>query len=323
MLKFHQKRFQVAAWFLLSMGLTSIAQGQFGCDASSGCDAVGCGPTTRWSFGAKALFLERADDDVRIFSGANGNFDSDEFDLGFQAGYELNGRYNLNDSNALTVRWMSVDQWSDSHRDLVGPASNATLNAALPVTFPGVTSIDGVHTSDLHSLELGISRRLTESVRLTTGFRYLEIDDRIGFRLDAAATPTTIDTAAQNRLYGGQIGLESELFRKGKWSLDGFGQVGLFGNAAKQSTLLDTGVVQIRDAGDRGKFSFLAELGLNARRNLTSQLDLVAGYQIMWITSVAVASDELVHSNFIAPHGVDASDSVFYHGATVGLEYHY
>ncbi|WP_417747160.1 Lpg1974 family pore-forming outer membrane protein [Rosistilla oblonga] len=322
MLKFRRKRFQVAAWFLLSMGITSIAQGQVECADPSLEDVVGGCETTRWSFGAKALFLERTDDDNRIFWGPNGNFDSDELDLGFQAGYELNGRYNLNDSNALTVRWMSVDQWSDSHRDLVGPASNATLNAALPFTFPGVTSIDGVRTSDLHSMELGISRRFNDAIRFTAGFRYLEIDDRIGFRLDSFST-TTIDTAAQNRLYGGQIGLESELFRSGKWSLDGFGQVGLFGNAAKQSTLLDTGLVQLRDAGDRGKLSFLAELGLNARRSLTSQLDLVAGYQVMWITSVAVASDELVHSNILVPHGVDASDSLFYHGATVGLEYHY
>ncbi|QDS87466.1 hypothetical protein EC9_16440 [Rosistilla ulvae] len=323
MLKFHRKRFQVAAWFLLSMGLTSIAQGQFECDASSGCDAVGCSAPARWSFGAKALFLERVDDDNRIFWGPNGNFDSNEFDLGFQAGYELNGRYNLDACTALTVRWMSVDQWSESHRDLVGPASVAVLNVPLPVAFPDVTSIEGVHTSDLHSLELGISRRLTESLRFTTGLRYLEIDDRIGFGFESGGTPTSIDTAAQNRLYGGQVGLESNLFRRGNWSLDGFSQVGLFGNAAKQSTLYDTGIAQARDAGNRGKLSFLAELGLNARRSLTSQLDFVAGYQVMWVTSVAVASDELVHSNFLAPHGVDASDSVFYHGATVGLEYHY
>lgn len=319
----HTNYVSVFMWFLLVAGLSPVAVGQFACDESVSCDALVCQSSAKWSLGVKALFLDRVEDDNRIFSSVagNGDFDADELALGFQAGYELDGRYQLDQSNALTIRWMSIDSWSDRHRDLTGPAGDALLNSASPFNFPGITAIDGVHTASLHSFEFGISRRLTRNLRWTSGFRYLEVDDHLRFTIDSGGLPTRAGTDTQNRLYGGQIGLEGNLVQSGKWSLDGFGQIGVFGNAAKQLTSVNTGAGLVSSAGNTGRASFLGELGLTARRQMTDHLDFVTGYQVMWITSVAVASDELLAANVFAQNVIDASDSVFYHGATIGFEY--
>lgn len=120
----------------------------------------------------------------------------------------------------------------------MGATAKTTLRAVVPFAFPGVTAIDGVHTSDLHSFELGISRPLFDDVRFTTRFRYLP-----------------------------------------------------------------------------------SGAGLNARKSRTDNLNLVAGYQVMCVTSGAVASDNSLNSNFIFGTGMDGLDSVLYHGATVGFKY--
>lgn len=314
--KFSKSQILIVA-VLLSFGAAIEARGQVYCDQSFTEAAGG----SAWTLSAKTLFLDRSDDDAAIFSGANGNFDADEFGLGIQPGYEISARYALNSCTALTVRWMSVDRWREDHRDLVGTASNANLNTAAPISFPGVTGIEGVHTSDLHSFGLGISHQLIGQTRLTGGFRYLEMDDHNAFSLDSGAATTTVTTDASNRLYGGQMGIESMLWQYGQWSIDGFAQAGIFGNAAKQNSRFDTGITAATSSGNAGKVSFVGELGTQVRRGITTHLDLVAGYQMMWITSAAVASNELLGSNFTTGSGIDASEGLFYHGATVGIEY--
>ncbi|MEZ6088876.1 MAG: BBP7 family outer membrane beta-barrel protein [Pirellulaceae bacterium] len=291
--------------------------------AQQACDAIGCCDSARgWSIGATALFLDRVDEDARLFSGPNGNFDADEFGLGYQAGYQLTGRYDFNEDLAFITRWMSVDQWSERHGDLNGPPATATLNAATVFNFPGTTFVNGIHSAALHSLELGFSRRLINDLHFTTSFRYLEIDDQFDFSLDAGILPTTVRTNARNRLYGGQIGLQSTLLRHGRWSIDGLSQIGIFGNSASQSTGVRTGAARISTAGQTDEASFLAELGINGRHHLTNHLSFVAGYQLMWVTSLAAAPNELLTTNLFVP-SIAADSNVFYHGASVGFELAY
>ena len=54
---------------------------------------------------------------------------------------------------------------------------------------------------------------------------------------------------------------------------------------------------------------------------LTERLSLRASYNVLWVDSVALASDQIAASNLVLGTGINPDGDVFYHGAMVGLEY--
>ena len=62
--------------------------------------------------------------------------------------------------------------------------------------------------------------------------------------------------------------------------------------------------------------AFIGELGLQARYQVTQGLALRAGYELLWLDGVAIAPAQYTNIQ-----GIDSNATVFYHGATVGMEY--
>lgn len=99
------------------------------------------------------------------------------------------------------------------------------------------------------------------------------------------------------------------------------GRAGVFGNAAAQHSRYDFGVVTETDRGSTTPVSFLGEIGVTAGYRLSQRWSAQAGYRLMWINQLALATDGVAASDFLFGGGIDASGDTFYHGATVGLQY--
>ena len=70
----------------------------------------------------------------------------------------------------------------------------------------------------------------------------------------------------------------------------------------------------------------LAKLGLQCQYQVTNRLMLKAGYEAIWLQGVALAPGQIQETDMTTPTtgqalGVNCNSGVFYHGATVGLEY--
>ena len=66
--------------------------------------------------------------------------------------------------------------------------------------------------------------------------------------------------------------------------------------------------------------AFLGEIGLVGVYQLTDTIALRAGYQLMWLDGVALASEQVQASNFATGTGADVHGDVFFHGALLGVE---
>jgi len=56
---------------------------------------------------------------------------------------------------------------------------------------------------------------------------------------------------------------------------------------------------------------------------VTTCLSLRLSYGVVWLTDVALASEQLNATNFFSRDGIRDNGDVFYHGGFVGLEYGY
>jgi hypothetical protein len=84
---------------------------------------------------------------------------------------------------------------------------------------------------------------------------------------------------------------------------------------------LNTSVVTLPASGNTDKAAFLGEASLAGSYALTCNLSVRGGYQLLWASGVALASDQVPVTDFIFGTGIDASGDVFYHGAFIGLEF--
>ena len=128
-----------------------------------------------------------------------------------------------------------------------------------------------------------------------------------------------------NHMYGFQIGEDALLLeRTGRLRINGFAKIGIFHNAADQnSNLVDPanfGELSVVASGSHT--AFLCELGLIGSYQVTQHVALRGGYQVMWIEGVALAPGQIPVANLVAGTAdIATSSGLFYHGATVGMEF--
>jgi hypothetical protein len=129
-----------------------------------------------------------------------------------------------------------------------------------------------------------------------------------------------------------QIGAEGTLFERGRFSIGCTGKAGLFDNHAEENTTVSIYRLLFGDSAWTDRAAFVGEIGVQCRYQLTQRLSLRAGYEAIWLQSIAVAPgqipDTICHSNSldiwkvsVQATGVNCSSAAFYHGAIAGLEY--
>ena len=185
--------------------------------------------------------------------------------------------------------------------------------------------------SDFHSAEFNVVKR-TRSPHLVwlVGFRYFNIDEKFGINsiVDNRAPNWSSDFVASsgNNLYGAQIGAKWDRPIHDRFGLQAVGKAGLFSNSAKQSTWMgdDNNTYELRNASAAAtKTAFAGELNLGGYIKISENVSITGGYNLLWIGDVARAADQLDFSYTTESGKKLATDTLFMHGANVGVEWNF
>jgi hypothetical protein len=136
------------------------------------------------------------------------------------------------------------------------------------------------------------------------------------------------NTTTANNLYGFQIGADAKLWERGRFSIGGLVKAGIFDNNAEQTTEISVRLKEEKSGSAlTNAAAFVGETGLQCTYQVTPCLLLRAGYEVIWLRSVATAPGQIQETSTDMPAitmqatGVNCNSGVFYHGATAGFEY--
>jgi Putative beta barrel porin-7 (BBP7) len=218
----------------------------------------------------------------------------------------------------VDASYFGIDGWTTS-KDIVAPDDGAVFHlfnqTPNPITF-GVGPGDVVnyhYISRLHSAEINLRHPIWERVYFLMGFRNLELHEELGSTInDAPAFDVNVD----NHLYGGQIGLNAAFINRCRWSIEGVIKAGVYGNSAD----LAMSAASLEFGQKTTHTAVQGEVGLMGIFQVTDHLSARLGYQAMWLDGIAIAGDQVESAN---PNDGKPymGGTLFYHGATAGLEY--
>ena len=247
-------------------------------------------------------------------------FDMANSGLGTAAGPDITLSRCLGPCWDLEARYFQVDGWRDNNVfSANSPGRVSVLAYGVPSTAQSV-SLD--YSSRLYNVELNLRWKRCESIPVLIGFRTLGLDERFQ-SLSLAGTTVGVgaDTWTNNSLYGLQIGTEPILWDRCGWfRLEGLLKTGIYGNRAHQRTTFPLVGGQLNSTDTLP--SFVGEAGLIGNVSLNRCWSLRAGYEVMWITNVALAPNQAATVQFGAlPTGAMYDRATaFYYGATASIE---
>jgi hypothetical protein len=254
---------------------------------------------------------------------------ANEFDLGTSAGWDISlmRRHVLGTEWGVEGVYFAVDSW-DAARGVVNSPAGAVVQFQTPLgntAFPA--DVSGYYGSALHNVEMNLRRDLGCWGQFLVGFRYMDLRENgltiVQDILDDPVNHATYGIEARNHLAGFQIGVDGHLWSRGRFTVDGLLKAGIYDNDASNGVLIteDVGPGYASAAHDNHT-AFVGDLALTGVYDLNDCWSVRAGYQLLWMEGVALASDQVAASD---PSGGTASvatnGSPFYHGAFVGLEF--
>lgn len=270
-----------------------------------------------WRVRVGALFLARSGppayplNDELFFSERTINAASLDYPIGAASDISLRLPGSVVD---LDFRYFGVSQaMADT-----GPLPGLIYNTG--ISYENRASL----SSSLQSAELNLRREVHPSVGLLAGFRYVQFREQWAIEQDFSfrffGVNVANDTIARNELFGLQIGSDALLYSFHRLKLEGALKAGVFGNSASSGRryswrLAGDHETQRYDAR-QGAVAFVGDINLTAGVQLTRSIALRGGYQLLWLSGVTTATDQLAASSSVT----DTNGSVFFHGATVGLE---
>lgn len=284
------------------------------CDAC--CDEC-CGPL--WTFRAGAIFLQRTNPNGPPIAAATASgaplLVPDNFNFDTGTGYDLYARRRLASGRSIELRYFEVDDISAA-----ATVANAGLLNIGGVTVGGASGIQASYGSLLRSAEANLVGGADRWWNPIIGFRYIGFEDdlRNGF---TAGGPVLLsyNVQTENRLYGGQLGLEGILYSGDRFTVDMWAKAGVYYNDVDRTTgfFPPVGAPIFPSAASDEVASFVGDVALNTSYRLTDHIALRGGYQLLWLTDVAEASNQ---GAAFAGSALNTDGHPFYHGATVGVE---
>jgi hypothetical protein len=286
------------------------------CDCDSCCDD-GCGPL--WTFRAGAIFLERSNPNgppiVTRTAGGAPVLVPDNFNFDTGTGYDLYARRRLANGCSIELRYFEVDDISAA-----ATVPNAGLILVGGVNVGGASGIQSTYGSLFRSAEANLVGGADRWWNPIIGFRYIGFNDdlRNGF---TAGGPVLLsyNVQTENRLYGGQLGFEGILYSGDRFTVDMWAKAGVYYNDIDRTTgfFPPAGAPIFPSAANDQVASFVGDLALNASYRLTEHIALRGGYQLLWLTDVAEASNQ---GAAFGGSAVNTDGHPFYHGAMAGVE---
>jgi hypothetical protein len=292
---------------------------------------------------ASIVFLKRNDPDSLQYASQPGGADAfnfGQFDFDAEPGLDVSFFAPIGCGQRIEARYLGVWEVDDQVTTDPFPPGIGNINTNPPTAFnyAGVNNlIHCSYDSQLHSGELNYCLDESPGQTWIIGFRYLNIGEEFHADVDMEGLPAfdfdqRIDT--QNHLYGLQFGAEADLYscRMEMIRLQGFIKAGVYGAASEHDTQIrqvnPPPVPLINNGSDSDSdVAFVGETGLNLNCRLNYNTSLIVGYRLLWIDGVALASEQIDNTGNLGVNPivtrVDDSGNLFYHGATLGVEYRY
>jgi hypothetical protein len=289
-------------------------------DENSGWNCDGC-DSPLWYGSAGVVFLHRDRPSAGTIigalpSGTPAFSRGSDFEFGWTAGPDLTIARRIGCNDFVEGRYFSSEGSGDTRFVTPGPFIGAGF------TGPGDTTIFGRNSTRLDSGEINWRRQAADRLALLAGFRWAELDDGATYKIGPTAAA---DYNYINHLFGGQIGADWALTnRLDRLQLDVAGKVGVYGNRA------DGGVTQLVGGSPVQSFvgqgtatAFLGELDCSASYALTNHIAVRGGYQLLWLTDLALATDAANRSlvNPTLLQTVSSNGQLFYQGATLSVDF--
>lgn len=282
-----------------------------------------CAPTWKVRAGAVILTRSRPDEVVlaRPISGLIQISGGEDFNFDYAGGPDVSIERRLGNScNSIEARYFGALNWNSD----VDYGATGDIRIG-PINIPLAIDVQANYQSKLNSAEFNFRHQRSDRVTWLTGFRIIELNEQLDYTVDFVVpnlTGVSFDTS--NRLYGGQVGADVALWRlSGPLSVNGLFKAGIYGNDAENNfnfRVLDTPIIQ-GEASD-SPLAFVGEIGATTAYQVTRHFAIRGGYQLLWISEVALASDQAqLALNTLDVNSINSSGDVFYHGALVGGEF--
>lgn len=262
-------------------------------------------------------------------------FTSSEFDIDGSSGLDGSVLWDNGCGWGFEMRYLWVDDFTatESFFPLDGPQI-ATRPIPTPTLFDTGDLFLMDYRSEIQSFE-ALGRRNFGRFSVSAGFRYIELNEYLGINIFENPGGIFADEygfGAANDLYGLQVGIDGRLWDHRKFHLDGFTKFGIYGNDIAAASFLDDPgdpLLSGSGTGTATQTAFGLELGVFATYDVTCNLSVRTGYQLMYLDGVALAADQVPNTDNLifapgtVPVNAHGGNSVLYHGLNVGMEYRF
>ena len=269
-----------------------------------------------WTVRGGAVFLRRDHQSQRPL--VNGTTPFTAGALGLD--YEIGPMVDVIRHGVMGSSWDLQVAYFGIH-DFFASASSATATSYFtnPTINFGARTVTTNYLSDLDSTEINFRHQGNDWMTVLVGFRWIELSDEL--RTDLVGSSHSVDV--NNHMYGAQIGVDTMLWSRGSFAVEGLAKAGLYGNVADQNTLVANvggAVPQFSAASERAAFA--GELALTGSYIINDNWSLRSGYQALWLDGVALAPDQLDNSDLITGAAtLNLKGTPIYHGFLLAAEY--
>jgi hypothetical protein len=242
--------------------------------------------------------------------------------------------------------WGLFGMFGDHRADLAeGLAIPGDLGLAVP-GWQTAESVQAGYSSALNVVELNLFSGHEWSTttcnprdpchretRLTTidwigGLFWAGVDETAFLRVtaDAGEPSTAYRVATSSNMFGAQVGVRGRR-QWGLWALEGFWKLGLGGSWLHSSTspitssLVPDFEYRPGRSASTTNTGFLSSMNVTAIRPLGDNWSLRAGYNLAWLSGLALAPNQFDFTDTISSGtGIQGAGGMFLAGASLGLE---
>lgn len=213
--------------------------------------------------------------------------------------------------------YFAVDNWSAARTIDSPPEGMQYLLFGGPQYYlPPGGWVSYNYISRLYNAELNLRRPIWDNLYILAGFRYLQLHEDLNSMLSNGESFMDIDFNVDNHLYGGQIGLNVAFINRPRFSIEGVVKAGMFCNFSD----LTINGPYVTIGGEKSTHTaFLGEVGLMGIVQVTGNLSVRGGYQVMWLDGIGLASDQFKNADPIT-YKPYMGGTLLYRGAFAGLE---
>ena len=282
-----------------------------------------CPPTWKVRAGAVILTREQSDEGMLaiLLGGLTQISGEEDFNFGYTAGPDVSIERVLgNGPNSVELRYFGALEWTSQVE--YGNTGDIQIG---PINIPLAFDVAGNYLSRLNSTEINFRHQQSDRVTWLTGLRIIELHEELSYDVDFIVPNLTgVNWNTDNHMYGAQAGADVQMWRlSGPLSVNGIFKAGIYGNDADNSFTYDVlGTPIIRGNANDNPVAFVGEIGITSSCQVTRHFAVRGGYQLLWISEVALAGDQAqLALNTLDVDAINSSGNVFYHGALVGGEF--